>query len=395
MRRYLPFLIILFIIAAVLRIDFFFTIAYLFFLLYLLGRLWMRRSLGRVSFARSFTGRAFSGDEVQVEVKLANTGRLPVPWLQIHESLPIELVSPPFHREVFSLGAGEKRFFRYQLHCRKRGLFWLGPLQAQTGDLLGLEPERSTEFAAEPLVVYPRVVPMAKVKLPTRSPLAALATRTPLFEDPAYVTGVRDYQRGDSPRRIHWTSTASAGRLLVKQYQPTVARETLLALDLSASGYENRFRYDASELSIVAAASLANHIIMRERLAVGLAAEALDPLAGASRRFFLPARSERAHLMTVLEALARMQLAPGPALGEILRRERPRLAWGTTVVAITGRADDGLFDAMAGLRQAGFAVTLVLVQSSLPLAALRARAAVLGVALWPVWREQDLEHRPW
>ncbi|MEP7357918.1 MAG: DUF58 domain-containing protein, partial [Anaerolineales bacterium] len=269
MRRYLPFLIALFIIAAILRIDFFFTIAYLFFLLYLMGRLWMRRTLGQVSVARSFTNRAFSGDEVQVEVKLGNTGRLPVPWLQIHESLPIDLVSPPFHREVFSLGPGERHFFKYNLHCRKRGLFWLGPLQAQTGDLLGLEQERSTEFAAESLVVYPRVVAMARLPLPKRSPLAALATRTPLFEDPAHVTGVRDYQRGDSPRRIHWTATASAGRLLVKQYQPTVARETLLALDLNTGGYDNRFRLDASELAIVAAASLANHVIMRDRLALG------------------------------------------------------------------------------------------------------------------------------
>src|SRR6185369_8148806 len=113
MRRYLPFLLILFIIAAVLRIDFFFTIAYLFFLLYLLGRLWMRRGLGQVSVARHFTSHAFSGDEVRVEVKLGNTGRLPVPWLQIHESLPIDLIAPPFHREVFTLGAGEKRFFNY------------------------------------------------------------------------------------------------------------------------------------------------------------------------------------------------------------------------------------------------------------------------------------------
>jgi len=392
MRRYLPFLLILFIIAAVLRIDFFFTIAYLFFLLYLLGRLWMRRGLGQVSVARRFTSHAFSGDEVQVEVKLGNTGRLPVPWLQIHESLPIDLISPPFHREVFSLGAGEKRFFKYQLHCRRRGLFWLGPLQAKTGDLLGLEPERNTEFDAEPLVVYPRVMQMARVRLPTRSPLAALATRTPLFEDPARVTGVRDYQRGDSPRRIHWTATASAGRLLVKQYQPTVARETLLALDLNTAGYENRFRFDASELAIVAAASLANHIIMRDRLALGLATEALDPMVGESRRFYLPARSERAHLITVLEALARVQLAPGPALGEILRRERPQMAWGTTVVAITGRTGDGLFDAIAGLRQAGFAVTLILVQCSQPMPDIQAQAAVLGVPLWPIWREQDLEH---
>ncbi|NIN74493.1 MAG: DUF58 domain-containing protein, partial [Xanthomonadales bacterium] len=97
----------------------------------------------------------------------------------------------------------------------------------QTGDLLGIE--RRSVARAEPsyLTVYPRVVPLQKLGLPTRSPLVALPAGAHLFEDPARVMGVRDYQPGDSPRRIHWTATASAGRLLVKQYQPAIARETL------------------------------------------------------------------------------------------------------------------------------------------------------------------------
>jgi hypothetical protein len=62
-------------------------------------------------------------------------------------------------------------------------------------------------------------------------------------------------------------------------------------------------------------------------------------------------------------------------------------------VAITGHADDGLFDAIAGLRQAGFAVTLILVQCTQSMPPIQARAAVLSVPLWPIWREQDLEQR--
>lgn len=317
-----------------------------------------------------------------------------MPWLHVHESLPVELVTPPFHAEVFSLGAGERRFFRYTLHARQRGVYPLGPLSAQTGDVLGLEPARSVDFAAEQIVVYPRMVHMVRLRLPTSSPLVALPARTPLFEDPARVTGVREYQRGDSPRRIHWTATATAGRLLVKQYQPAVARETLLALDLNLDGYEGRRRREASELAIVAAASLANHIIVRERLAVGLATEALDPLAHTRERFFLPARSERAHLISVLEVLARVRLVPATPLADILRRERPRLAWGTTIVAISGRADESLFDGLASLRHAGFAVSLVLVQAAALPALTRERAAMLGISIWPVWREQDLERAP-
>ena len=44
MPNFVPFLLITFLIAAILRMDFFFTIAYLFFAVYLLARLWTRRT---------------------------------------------------------------------------------------------------------------------------------------------------------------------------------------------------------------------------------------------------------------------------------------------------------------------------------------------------------------
>jgi uncharacterized protein (DUF58 family) len=389
-RRFVPFLLILFLIAAILRIDFYFTIAYLLFLVYGLSRLWVRRGLTNLRVERRFANRAFTGDDVAVRVGMHNGGRLPLAWIEAHESLPVDLISPPFHREVFSLRAGERRHFDYTLYCRRRGVYPLGPLQVQAGDLLGLEAPRVAEVAADPLIVYPHVVHLPRLWLPTHSPLAALPARAPLFEDPARVTGVRDYAPGDSLRRIHWTATASAGHLLVKQYQPAIARETLICLDMNPASYEMRRRHDASELAVVVAASLAHHVIVRERLPAGLVAEALDGAQGAPARFFLPARRERGHLMSVLEALARVQLAPGPTLAEILRRERPRLAWGTTLIAVTGRADPDLFDSLGALRRGGFPVALVLVQADLH-GVDRERAAVLGVPVRSVWKERDLE----
>lgn len=390
MSRYVVFLLALFVIAAVLRIDFFFTVGYLLFGLYVLGRLWIRRGLAGLRIARTYTNRAFTGDEVRVRVTLHNTRRLPVPWVQTHESLPIELIAPPFHREVFSLAAGEQRYFEYDLHCRKRGVYPLGPLTAQAGDLLGLEPAQQIELPAEQIVVYPQIVPMTRLGVPTHSPLVALPASTPLFEDPARVTGVRDYQRGDSPRRIHWTATASAGRMLVKQYQPAIARETMLCLDMALDGYGQRRRSEASELAVVVAASLANYICVRERLPVGLTTEAGSVLSPKAAPVFLPARRERGHLMTVLEALARVQLAEAQPLAERLRRVWARLAWGTTLIAITGQADANLFDALATLRHAGLVVALVLVMTTLPPEG-QARAALLRVPIRTVWREKDLE----
>lgn len=394
MRRFVPFLLILFAIAALLRVDFFFTIVYLFFGVYLLSRLWARRLVERLDVKRRFVSHAFQGDRVTVDVTIRNASWLPVPWLELHEALPVQLIAPPFHREVVSLGPQERRTVRYTLNCRRRGYYPIGPLTMQTGDLLGIE--RQSLARAEPnyMTVYPRVVPLHKLGLPTRSPLVALPARAPLFEDPARVMGVRDYQPGDSPRRIHWTATASTGRLLVKQYQPAIARETLICLDMDQNAYERGQRYTATELAVVAAASIASHVVIREGLPAGLATQARDPMINEQVHFFLPPRSERAHLMSLLEVLARVQVTLEAPFAELLRRASVHLAWGATLAVITGRESEALFDTLVYLRRAGFAVTLILVQPGRPSAELRQRSDLLHLPVHRVWRDQDLERWP-
>jgi uncharacterized protein (DUF58 family) len=251
--------------------------------------------------------------------------------------------------------------------------------------------QRQGQVSEHRIIVYPRVVSMQKLGLPTRSPLVALPSRFPLFEDPARVMGVRDYQRGDSPRRIHWTATASANRLLVKQYQPAVARETLICLDLDGDSYGQRQRYTATELAIVVAASVANHIVVREGLSVGLATEAFDSVLEETTQFYLPPRSERAHLMNLLEVLARVQITSPAPLTSVLRRASTGLSWGATVLVITGRESSALFDSLVHLRRAGFAVALTLVQPARPSAELQKRADVMQVPVHRVWQESDLE----
>jgi uncharacterized protein (DUF58 family) len=408
-------LIILFVIAIVLRIDFFFTVFYLFALIYALSHVWMQITARRMSVRRRFADHAFCGDQVEVDLRVHNGSWLPLPWLEVHETLPIQLATPPFYRQVFSLKARGDRRLGYVLHCHQRGYYAIGPLTVRTGDLLGIVRPRAERAEAEHLIVYPKVVPLEQLGLPTRSPLVALPAHSPLFEDPARVMGVRDYQRGDSPRRIHWTATAkfsgqSRPRLMVKQYEPAIARETLICLSLAQADYGHRQRYTATELAIVVAASLANHIVVQEGLPVGLVTEARDPLAETLERsavstgmnsaepastvkragrtladrnsaivhFTLPPRSGRGHLMSVLEVLARVQVpmqtdtpagssisASTTPFVELLRQAGTSLSWGATLCIITGRESPELFDAILSLRRAGFAVTLILVQPAL------------------------------
>jgi len=80
MPRVLPFVIILFLLAALLRVDFFFTVVYLLAAVYLLSRFWVRWVSRRIEVSRRFADHAFLGDEVEVEVHLRNQSWLPAPW---------------------------------------------------------------------------------------------------------------------------------------------------------------------------------------------------------------------------------------------------------------------------------------------------------------------------
>lgn len=393
MRNFLLFLLFLFLIAAALRIEFYFNLLYLLFGVYFFSRFWMRRTLEKIRIERRFVARAFLGEEVAVEVEVENKDWLPIPWLELDEPLPVQLSMPPFFRQALSLRGHEKRTLRYNLSCRQRGYYPLGGMKVRTGDLLGFLDNQDGIIKPNHLIVYPKVVPLTQLGLPTRSPLVALPARTPLFEDPSRIRGIRDYQRGDSPRRIHWTASASSRRLLVKQYEPAIARETFICLDLNEEHYRRRRNYTATELAIVVAASLANHIVIEEQLPVGLATYAKDLLINEERHILLPPRRERSHLMQILEVLARVQITTNAPFAERLRQESMRLSWGTTLTIITGNLSQSLLETLLYLRRSGFAVALILILPEQPSAELQKHSALLKVPIYQVWDEKILDFR--
>lgn len=370
MRYFTPFLLLLLLVAVLLRVEFMLAIVYLLVAIRALATLWMRQAARRLAGERRFVRRAFTGDRVEVRLTIRNGGWLPLLWVEVDETLPLHLRAAPFERRVIGLGARAAWSAEYALICQRRGRYLVGPTTLRTGDPLGLARHEVRLGDPEELIVYPRVVPLARLGLPTRSPLATLPAVTPIFEDTSRLQSIRAYQRGDPPRRVHWRATARTGQLVVKQYQPAIARETMICLDLAESGYSNaRFRHDAVELAIVVASSLANHAIVRDGLPVGLTTQP-PPLAPGARQgpddrpnLRLPPRHERAHLIHLLETLAIVEMTADPArpFADLVRPDWLDLSWGGTVVAITGRADPALAAALLQLRRGGLAVALVLV----------------------------------
>ena len=255
-------------------------------------------------------------EEIPVRLDILNKGWLPLIWLRVHDSLPVDLALTGHFRHVFSLGPKGKRHFDYKILARKRRFYRIGPISAFSGDVLGLLGEQ--RWAGEPdyLTVYPRIIPLTSLKLPSRSPMGTLRHIQPIFEDPSRVLSKRDYIAGDSLRRVDWKASAAVGRLQVKQFEPSIALQTSIFLNLNTDEYDLHTRFDSTELAIVVAASIASWVAQHKQ-AVGLATNGLDPLTalktGASVRMKdlpiakpVPSRKGQAHLMRILDILARV-----------------------------------------------------------------------------------------
>ena len=383
-------LILLAALAIFLREDTILTLVYFFVGAYALSRWWSRQAAKSVEYSRSFQPRAFLYEKVPVKLELINRHWLPVPWLQLAETLPLELIVPSTYRSVTTLGPYDRQQFTYLLHADRRGYYSIGPLHIRSGDLIGLNEEVDTEGTTDRLIVYPKIIPFTKVRLPSRSPIGTLRHTQPIFEDPSRVRGKRDYVAGDSLRRVDWKATATVGRLQVKQFEPSIALETVIFLNLNADEYERRTRLDATELAIVIAASLANWIIA-QRQSVGLNVNGADPIGLGEQPQMLMPRKGRAHLTHILDVLARIRSIPTTPFVQLLQRETPHLAWGTTVILITGLVDDVLFDEIFRAQRAGLNIVLILCGTVKNAVEIQHRAEHFGIPVQHFVRERDLD----
>ncbi len=383
-------LILLTALAILLRVDTILTLVYFIVGAYALSRWWSRRALRTLEYSRTFRRRAFLYEKVPVKVELINRHWLPVPWLQLIETLPLELIVPSSYRRVTTLGPYGRKQFTYTLHADRRGYYTIGPLHLRSGDLIGLTEELDTEGLADRLIVYPQIIPLRKVRLPSRSPIGTLRHTQPIFEDPSRVRGKRDYVAGDSLRRVDWKATATAGRLQVKQFEPSIAFETAIFLNLNVDEYEQRTRVDATELAIVIAASLANWII-GQRQAAGLSINGADPLGMNETPQTLPPRKGRAHLARILDVLARIRSTSTAPFHQMVQHEAAHLPWGTTVILITGSMDDILFDEIFRGRRAGLNIVLTLCGVVKNAVEVQHRAEHFGIPVQHFVRERDLD----
>jgi uncharacterized protein (DUF58 family) len=387
---FLFLLAVLLLIAAFMRGDFALTLIYLVVGALTAGLWWSKRALAQVRTKRRFNTHAFLGERIKIDLQVQNGGWLPLPWLELREALPVALVGPDSFQSVIHLGPQGEANFEYTVEARKRGYYPIGPLSVSTGDILGLRESQQAVMPVEHLVVYPKILPFTSMKIPSHSPQGTLRHSLPLFEDPTRTFGKRGYVSGDSLRRVDWKASAAVGQLQVKIFEPSISLETFIILNLNAEDYYYRSRIDAEELAIVIAASIANWVADSKQM-VGLMVNGRDPLAEAGEPQTIPPRKGKRHLMRLLETLARVESRDHSALTPLIEQQRYKLGWGTSLIVITGRADDALLNELYQARRGGQHAILILAGRDGSDELSRQRAHTYGIPVLSIASERDLK----
>lgn len=267
-----------------------------------------------------------AGDRLTERFQLRNSSRFPVLWVRVYDQSAV----PGYRADrVETVAAKSVRTWSGSGVCQRRGVFRLGPWELLMSDPLGFFEVVCHFPATHTLMVYPRASFLPSLDLPRGRTLGRSASSERTSVETILVGGVRDYQSGDSLRRIHWAKTAHHDRLMVREFDREPSGDVWLVVDLDEAAQAGSDAEATQEYSVILAASLAARFTREgERRAVGLL------MGGQSPVLLNPARGQ-AQLWRILHALAEAEPSPTPDLGALLGQAGPSLGSGRTLVIMT------------------------------------------------------------
>jgi uncharacterized protein (DUF58 family) len=216
-----------------------------------------RRSAYRVRLQRGRSEPVFAGAEAGRLVTVTNTAHR-------NASVTVLETSDAHRVEVFVpvLAPGEGRNVLATIRPEKRGRYPTTPMFVTAGYPFGLVNYTVPAEPADVLVVLPTLGTVDGSMLRRwliRVGAGDNFNRRPVrrqSNQAADVRGVRGYRPGDSPRDIHWRTTAKHGELMVREYDSTEPLDLLMVVEPWVPKYPSEQELETVEATFRLAASV-------------------------------------------------------------------------------------------------------------------------------------------
>jgi len=282
----------------------------------LLARLWTRLARPPVQLWRRIAAvDPLEGDDVPVELALDRTSTF----------LPAPVV---LREQIGKLGAREtpiplRGTATYTLSRLPRGRYVFEDTAAVVEDPLGFDRLEVELAAPGALLVYPRLVELDR--LFSESGAAAHDGRRLLLRRPSGfdLHSVREYEQGESLRRVHWPSTAKRGQLMVKELEDSPRDEVAVLLDVDPSAVVG----ESFDVQVRAAGSILRAHARRGRRAV--------LVVNSARRDQQRVQSAEGDWRSALDLLASVEPEAGPPLVALLAEEASAAARSLELTVVT------------------------------------------------------------
>jgi uncharacterized protein (DUF58 family) len=335
----------------------------------------------RISVRRSFPPAVTAGETITVHLAATNHRRRMAAWIVVVEDTLARVRNHQPQRRVCPTAwlplvkAQTTQHTQYHGRIELRGRYRFGPLRLVSRFPLGLfartitlsntntqSPANGARAADanvhEELFVYPRI---GRLTALGRSiwggvPHGTLHTRRKGRAENEF-HGLRDWQRGDSRRMIHWRSTAKRGDIVVREFEDAAQQDLGIVLDLGRNAASVSRNGAVIERGVQVAATLVAETTQRTgvRILLALVGERVTLLDDtASTR-------TRERMLAALAEVEPAQLGDGAAIAQqdarleaMVRSVRETLRSGAPVVVIRARqmaADDADVDDENGNEQ--------------------------------------------
>jgi uncharacterized protein (DUF58 family) len=294
---------------------------------------WVRITLREPHVSRRWLhDNLFERDDVTVKLVLDREPGVPLPNVVAHEQIgrlgeqEVELRSQGRGRHAGS----------YLLRDVPRGRHRFAPVRLSIADPFGLAEAGLALEEPQALMVYPRLVELEELFFdggagPEHG--RRLLLRRPVGFD---LHSVRDYQQGESLRRVHWPSTARRGSLMVKELEDSPRDEVAVLLDGDPSGVVGSPPDSSFDTAVRVAGSILLAQVRRGRRCV--------LVLNTRGRESQAASSDGPEWQRALELLAAAEPdAPGPAAALLQASEGPAVR-SLELVVVASHIEPALVD---------------------------------------------------
>jgi uncharacterized protein (DUF58 family) len=311
----------------------------------LAARAWVLWAAGPIRLVRR-VGRAalVEGEDVWVRLEAQPQSRVPAPSLRVRERL-----ARLGDQEVALRRDRRAHRGTYVLERVSRGRYAVEEAVGTIEDPFGLARTDVALDTGSPILVYPRLVELDG--LFSESGAHAQDGRRLLLRRPSGfdLHSVREYERGESLRKVHWATTARRGQLMVKELEDAPRDEIAVVLDGDAAAVTG----PSFDVQVRAAGSVLRTHASRGRRAVLL----LNAATPAAARV----ASLEGDWQAALALLAAAEPDAARPVLELLAREGGPASRALELVVVTARLTPALTTKLAqrALRSHGVSVVWV------------------------------------